>query len=212
MKICDRAARVNGLCPAHSERLRRTGDLRQDLPIRRRSEMPRICQEDGCDSLVNGGGLCATHYTIAFRAGFRAFGEAPTCSVDECLRPARSKGYCQSHYAKYRRWGTPLPPTKPAPKRRKRERSGYVLVKAEPDDPMAMRNGYVPEHRQVMARHLGRPLEKFENVHHINGVRDDNRIENLELWNTFQPAGQRVPDKVAWAVEILRLYAPEKLT
>lgn len=77
---------------------------------------------------------------------------------------------------------------------------------------MTMANGYIPEHRLVMSNHLGRPLEPFENVHHINGFRDDNRLENLELWNTYQPAGQRVEDKVAWAVQILRLYQPELLT
>lgn len=172
--------------------------------------MPSTCTEPGCDALVNGGGLCAAHYTAAFRRGFRALGEAKPCEVDDCEKPVRSKGYCQNHYAKFRRWGTPIPPVKPRPARRKRERSGYVLVKA-PESPMAMVNGYVPEHRLVMAAHLGRPLAKFENVHHLNGVRDDNRIENLELWNTYQPAGQRIPDKVAWAIEILGLYSPECL-
>ena len=57
-----------------------------------------------------------------------------------------------------------------------------------------------------MQRALGRELCADENVHHINGVRDDNRLENLELWSTSQPAGQRVEDKVAWAREILDRY------
>lgn len=89
--------------------------------------------------------------------------------------------------------------------------AGYVRLKLAPDDPFVCmatktRNRHVMEHRYVMAHHLGRPLLPDENVHHLNGVKDDNRIENLELWSTTQPQGQRVADLVVWAREILERY------
>lgn len=67
------------------------------------------------------------------------------------------------------------------------------------------------EHRHLLSEYLGRPLLSSEEVHQKNGVRHDNRIENLELWSHSQPAGQRVEDKVEWAIELLKLYAPDQL-
>lgn len=61
---------------------------------------------------------------------------------------------------------------------------GYITVKLMPDDfyySMADTEGYVFEHRLVMAKHLGRCLQPWEQVHHKNGMREDNKLENLEL-------------------------------
>lgn len=87
---------------------------------------------------------------------------------------------------------------------------GYILVKGN-GHPNSQKNGWILEHILVMSSKLGRQLLPSENVHHINGDRSDNRIENLELWSTSQPSGQRVGDKVRWAKELLQTYDPDCL-
>ena len=91
---------------------------------------------------------------------------------------------------------------------RYKNRNGYIEVWM-PEHPNAKGAGYIMEHRLIMSDMLGRPLRKGENVHHINGKRCDNRPENLELWNTTQPSGQRAEDKIKWAKEILNMYGYE---
>jgi HNH endonuclease len=73
---------------------------------------------------------------------------------------------------------------------RVKDSAGYIRVFL-PEHPSAHKSGYVLEHRLVMEKKLGRYLTPLEFVHHINGIRDDNRPENLELWVKGHPMGQR---------------------
>lgn len=88
--------------------------------------------------------------------------------------------------------------------------SGYLKELAR-GHPFADKNGYVMQHRLVMERHLGRTLGPKERIHHKNGIRDDNRLENLELWNVDHkdPAGVRTIDQIR---HLLDKLSPEERT
>lgn len=86
-----------------------------------------------------------------------------------------------------------------------RHKAGYVMTRS-PGHPRTGRSPYVFEHILVPEQLLGRYLVEGESVHHINGIRDDNRPENLELWTRPQPSGIRVSDAIKWARSIYDLY------
>jgi hypothetical protein len=129
-----------------------------------------------------------------------------TCTFEDCGRVVIALGLCSGHYGQQRRGADLTPLRKMAPRGTGSVNSdGYVML-WKPNHPNAQSGGRIAAHRYVMSEHLGRPLLDTEEVHHKNGKRTDNRLENLELWARRQPPGQRVEDLVRWAHEIIELY------
>lgn len=168
------------------------------------------CDVDGCDRKHLAKGYCAMHYKRSRRTGVVRGSEFLTrrsnsgpCLVAICDRPSEIHGMCDGHYQRAKKRGHPGV----SPIRNKREpgmggrwidRGGYVIL--------TVNGRRISEHRYVMEGILGRALLSGENVHHRNGVRSDNRPENLELWVSTQPSGQRVEDVLAWARSVIARY------
>jgi hypothetical protein len=205
------AAATSGLCNRH--RLR--SNTRKGL-----SRRP-YCSVEGCvRRSAPSSDLCGGHIArlactgnvgepFLFRRGGRVIGGKSArrvlCSHPNCEEAAFAAGICKIHYEVLMRSGATSPALQLGAGHVTKE--GYVLVFAR--HPNAGAKGKIGEHRLVMSLLLGRPLVKGENVHHKNGIRSDNRPDNLELWVKPQPHGQRVTDVVAWAREIIARYEPQ---
>lgn len=180
---------------------------------RGRTPSPIPCSVKGCGKPKSSRGWCKRHYEYWRTKGTpepvlkRIPGRL--CSFPECGRKHVRYGWCNPHSIQARR-GQAMRPVRTGRAHRTKTQQGYVLA-WDPTHPNAQTRGWVQEHIKVLTAHLGRALVDGENVHHKNGIKDDNRLSNLELWTTRQPKGGRVEDKAAWAIEFLQFYRPEVL-
>ena len=157
------------------------------LPRRRKS--PVTCAVEGCEKLARGaGGLCSGHYHRLRRYGSPTGQPAPrqrvwasdaVCVIDGCEKRRAGKGWCAKHYNRWRVHGDPLVTTRPN-YGSGRQRSGEYVHLVKPGHPIADARGRVLEHRFLMWE-AGLLTDPDDVVHHLNGVKDDNRKENLEV-------------------------------
>lgn len=212
---CDKEVRARALCSMHYCRWLAKGEIGIGSAYNlTRDQLVglTVCTIDECGKKSHARGLCQNHYRSWLRKGTplprgmaKDLRKDRLCKISDCTNRVFAYSFCHMHYSRAKH-GASLE----APKRKKMARSvgknGYATV-YEPTHPNAMAQGRVREHIKVMSEILGRPLTRDERVHHLNGVRYDNRPENLELWSISHPSGQRVKDKIEWAKEILNLYA-----
>lgn len=210
---CTVKARARGFCAKHYRVIRNQGGF-SDLSS---------CSVEGCGGSVYAKGYCETHYTSYRRYGNPLVrkrvrrGQGTTTSQGYRVRVQEGRHILEHREVMEAHLGRCLKASEwvvhvNGDRADNRLENLRVVVKGGGGRDlrgywMVYRQGKkVPYHRLLVEERLGRPLLPHETVHHINGVRDDNRLENLELWSSSQPAGQRVTDKVHWARHIISLY------
>jgi hypothetical protein len=169
------------------------------------------CSFNECVRKAYAKDFCQSHYKMSLRGEKlrklrpRESARLDTCTFDGCHKPHKGNSLCSGHNYQMKKFGElqPLKYNNPGEWGEWYVNgSGYVMRTKTKNK---IRENQL-QHRHVMEQKIGRQLLPGENVHHINGIRSDNRIENLELWVSSQPSGQRVEDMVNWAKEILERY------